>query len=380
MTIHTYIYKNGLWNKAFDTTQDSPNTLILLFASLPQEVVAAEVRNLSNLFPSSLMLGASTGGEIFADEVHEDTIVVSVVRFHSTKLQNHICRAIDNTNSYEDGVYIANALYEDDLQGIFVLSDGLHTNGSKLTEGIASVVGTKVVVSGGLAGDKDRFEKTWILSNGILCEGVVSAIGFYGDKVYFVAASKGGWDSLGLRRVVTKSQGNTLYELDGRPALEIYKRYLGDKAKELPASGLLFPLEIHEGGNGKERTVRTVLAVDERHQSITFAGDIPEGAYVTLMKANFNRLINGAEEAAELLDFSSYHHEPLLCIAISCVGRKLVLKSRIDEEIEAMEEMLPNNTNVIGFYSYGEISPLASGVCSLHNQTMTLTAIWEEDA
>ena len=275
---------------------------------------------------------------------------------------------------------IAQTLYRDNLKGIFILSDGLKTNGSKLTEGISSVLPSCVVVSGGLAGDKDKFEKTWIIVNGFLKESTVCAVGFYGDNIHFEAASKGGWDSLGLQRIVTKSKDNILYELDGKPALEIYKRYLGDKANELPASGLLFPLEIQENSDAKESKVRTVLAVDEANHSITFAGDIPQGAHVTFMKANFNRLVNGAGESAEMLSFSGYHDEPLLCIAISCVGRKLVLKSRIDEEIEAIQEVLPKSANIIGFYSYGEISPLASGRCSLHNQTMTLTAIWESYA
>lgn len=381
MRVETYIFKNGKWNEEFATSLDSQNTLILLFASLDEEKVRAEAQKISKLFPSSIMLGASTSGEIFKDEVYDDTIVVSIAKFHSTELKNHICKEIDNETSYEDGVDIAKKLYDTDLMGIFVLSDGLQTNGSKLTQGIASVVGSDVVVSGGLAGDKDRFEKTWVLSEGTIKEGTICAVGFYGKNVHFVAASKGGWDSLGLQRLVTKSKDNVLYELDGKPALEIYKRYLGEKAKELPASGLLFPLEIHEeNGNENERKVRTVLAVDEANQSITFAGDIPQGAHVTFMKANFNRLINGAGESAEMLDFSNYEEEPLLCIAISCVGRKLLLKSRIDEEIEAVEEVLPENAAVIGFYSYGEISPVASGTCSLHNQTMTLTAIWESDA
>ncbi len=376
MRVETYIFKNGKWNEEFATSLDSQNALILLFASLDGEKVRAEAQKISKLFPSSIMLGASTSGEIFKDEVYDDTIVVSIAKFHSTELKNHICKEIDNETSYEDGVDIAKKLYDTDLMGIFVLSDGLQTNGSKLTQGIASVVGSDVVVSGGLAGDKDRFEKTWVLSEGTIKEGTICAVGFYGENVHFVAASKGGWDSLGLQRIVTKSKDNVLYELDGKPALEIYKRYLGEKAKELPASGLLFPLEIHEdNGNENERKVRTVLAVDEANQSITFAGDIPQGAHVTFMKANFNRLINGAGESAEMLDFSNYEEEPLLCIAISCVGRKLLLKSRIDEEIEAVEEVLPEYAAVIGFYSYGEISPVASGTCSLHNQTMTLTAI-----
>lgn len=380
MNVRTHIYKQQKWDSQFEPLLDSKNTLILIFASLEEEIVQQEVLEIAKVFPSSIIFGASTSGEILNSEVYDESIVVSVTKFQSTTLHNHTCKTIGNDTSYEDGVSIAKRLNNDNLQGIFVLSDGLKTNGSKLTHGIASVLDSDVVVSGGLAGDKDKFEKTWIIDNGTLKESSVCAVGFYGDNIHFEAASKGGWDSLGLQRVVTKSKDNILYELDGKPALDIYKRYLGDKAKELPASGLLFPLQIKEEGNAEESKVRTVLAIDETNRSITFAGDIPQGAHVTFMKANFNRLVNGAGESAEMLDFSNYHGEPLLCIAISCVGRKLVLKSRIDEEIEAIEEVLPKNANIVGFYSYGEISPLASGRCSLHNQTMTLTAIWESDA
>ena len=380
MQTNLYIYKEQKWDNKFDISLDSANTLILIFSSLDQSKVQENVSNIATLFPNSIIIGASTSGEIFKEDVFDDTIIVSITKFQSTKLKNHICNTISNDTSYEDGVDIANKLYSDDLKGIFILSDGLSTNGSKLTDGICSVLKSSVVVSGGLAGDKDKFEKTWIIDRGTLKDSSVCAIGFYGENIHFEAASKGGWDSLGLRRTVTRSKDNILYELDGKPALEIYKRYLGDKAKELPASGLLFPLELREGSDTKESKVRTVLGIDESNQSITFAGNIPQGSQVTLMKANFNRLVDGAGKSAEALNLSKYTNEPLLCIAISCVGRKLVLKSRIDEEVEAVKEILPKNTNLLGFYSYGEISPLASGRCDLHNQTMTLTAIWESNA
>ena len=379
MKVATYLYNDKQWNKKFDISLDSKSTLILIFASLEEENVKEEVLKIAQLFPTSIISGASTSGEIFDDEVYDDAIVVSIAKFQSTTLKNHACKPISNETSYEDGVGIAKELFHDNLKAIFVLSDGLKTNGSQLTKGIASIVHADVVVSGGLAGDKDKFEKTWIIEKGILKDSFICAVGFYGDNVHFQAASKGGWDSLGLTRVVTKSRDNVVYELDGKPALEIYKRYLGDKAKELPGSALLFPLELKERIDAKDSKVRGVHGVNEDEQSIEFAGNIPEGSYVTLMKANLNRLVDGAGESAEMLNFLNYHNEPLLCIAISCVGRKLVLKSRIDEEIEAIEEVLPKNTNVIGFYSYGEISPLASGVCDLHNQTMTLTAIWESN-
>jgi len=378
MQTATYKYQNNQWDNNFDTTLDSKNSLIIIFSSIDPIIMKKELSNIINLFPSSIIIGASTSGEILHNEVLDDTIVVSITKFKSTRLKHLLCDSINNETSYKDGIAIANKLYKKDLKGIFILSDGLNTNGSKLTHGVSSILKSSVVVSGGLAGDKDRFEKTWVIQNGQLKESIVCSIGFYGNNIHFEAASKGGWNTLGLTRTVTKSKDNILYELDDKPALEIYKRYLGDKAKELPASGLLFPLELKENCcNNDETKVRTVLSIDESKQSITFAGDIPQNSKVTLMKANFNRLINGAEKSAESLNFDNYNDEPLLCIAISCVGRKLVLKSRIDEEIEAVKDVLPKNTNLIGFYSYGEISPLTSGICDLHNQTMTLTAIWE---
>jgi len=374
-----YKYKNGNWNNEFDISLDSRNTIIMIFASLSEDKVKEEVLKIDNIFSRSVIIGASTSGEIFQDEVFDDTIVISISKFQSTKLQHLSCNTINNETSYTDGVGIAKKLYENDLKGIFILSDGLKTNGSKLTQGISSVLKSSIVVSGGLAGDKDRFEKTWVIENGMLKEFTICAVGFYGENIYFEAASKGGWNTLGLSRTVTKSKDNILYELDDKPALQIYKRYLGEKAKDLPASGLLFPLELKENANAQESKVRTVLSIDESSQSITFAGDIPQNSKVTLMKANFNRLVAGAEKSAESLNLSKYNNEPLLCIAVSCVGRKLLLKSKIDEEIEAVKDVLPKNTNLIGFYSYGEISPLESGLCDLHNQTMTLTAIWESD-
>ena len=305
---------------------------------------------------------------------------MAIIQFETTKIKV-VKKPISSVkHSYKYGADIATELLNDELKGIFVLSDGLHINGSKFTKGISSVIPNEIVVTGGLAGDDERFEATWVIVNKEARSGFITAVGFYGDNIHIAHGSQGGWDSLGIERIVTKSEENILYELDSQPALEIYKRYLGDKANELPASGLLFPLEIKPTYESEESTVRTILAVDEKAQSITFAGDIPEGSYVTFMKANYDRIIDGASLAAEKVKMDAYNDEPLLSIAISCVGRHLILKQRTEEELEAVLEILPPAAKQIGFYSYGEISPLASGKCDLHNQTMTLTLIWETDA
>jgi hypothetical protein len=207
--------------------------------------------------------------------------------------------------------------------------------------------------------------------------GFVTAVGFYGDRIHIGHGSKGGWDRFGPERRVTKSRGSILFELDGRPALQLYKEYLGERANGLPATGLLFPLALRCDQSDSKSLVRTILAVNEGEQSLTFAGDIPEGAFAQLMKANYDRLVQGASEAASSTKLSGDGDSSTLAIAISCVGRRLVLGERTEEETEATLDVLPKGTQQIGFYSYGEISPYTTGTCDLHNQTMTLTTLSE---
>ena len=374
-----YSYQ-GAWNMPLNSTLDSKNTLVIVFGTSKTEIINEPIQELFHNFPNSKIVGASTAGEILQDELLEESLVVAVMQFDTTEVEIAIQSLSQPDDSYASGVNIANALKGDDLKAVFILSDGLLVNGSKLTQGIASVLSKDVVVTGGLAGDDDRFKETWVIAEGKAVPGYITGVGLYGDHIHVAHGSKGGWDRLGMERVVTKSKDNVLYELDGHPALEIYKKYLGEKADGLPATGLLFPLELKADSKTTESKVRTILAVDEKENSITFAGDIPEGSYVTLMKANFDRLVHGAEDAAKEALLDTYNDETILSIAISCVGRRLVLKQRIEEELEATLDVLPGKTEQIGFYSYGEISPLLSGTCDLHNQTMTLTLLWEDDA
>ncbi|MCA9986556.1 MAG: FIST C-terminal domain-containing protein, partial [Anaerolineales bacterium] len=234
-----------------------------------------------------------------------------------------------------------------------------------------------VTVTGGLAGDGPHFKTTWVMHNDVISSGMIAAVGFYGERIVLDHGSQGGWDIFGPERLVTRADGPILYELDGKPALELYKTYLGERAAELPAAALLFPLALRNDASDESQIVRTILAIDEAQQSLTFAGNIPEGSRAQLMKANFDRLIDGALGAAEQLDSQQACQGDKLAIAISCVGRRLVLGERTEEELEATLETLPAGTKQIGFYSYGELSPFGSGQCDLHNQTMTLTTISE---
>jgi len=364
------------WSQQPLPALDSEHSLVIVFGLSADEAIAAAVAELAAAYPKATLIGCSTAGEVFERQLLDDSLTVAVLKFGHTSLQV-VDAAIDAVDgSFEAGREIAAGLLGEDLRGVFVLSDGLAVNGSELIRGLNEVLPEQVIVTGGLAADGDRFEHTQVMVDGKTGSGKACAVGFYGDSIRIGYGSKGGWDIFGIERKVTRSEGNTLYELDGQPALALYKKYLGDRAAGLPATGLLFPLSVRDSGQ-QESVVRTILSVDEEQQSITYAGTIPEGSMTRLMRANFDRLIDGACDAGSEAADGIAAQPPLLTIAISCIGRRLVLGERSEEEIEATLDMLPAGTRQIGFYSYGELSPLASGRCDLHNQTMTLTTIGE---
>jgi hypothetical protein len=360
------------WSAPLPVALDSDRTLVLVFGASRLAGDPRALRELAQAFPRARMIGCSTAGEIQQNRVSDDGAIVAVARFDAVTLRAVTAPTGPGPASFAAGEQVAHALAAPDLRAIFVLSEGLDVNGSELVRGINSAAPASVVVTGGLAADGERFRKTWIFDGGDPRSGCVAAVGLYGDRLGVTHASKGGWDIFGVERRVTRSAGNVLFELDGKPALRLYKEYLGDRASGLPATALLFPLAMRAEDGTAKQLVRTVLGVDEATQSLTFAGDVPTGSLVQLMRANFDRLVQGAADAA-LAARPRREASPVLSIAISCVGRRLVLGERTEEELDATMDALPSGARQVGFYSYGEISPFVSGPCDLHNQTMTLT-------
>jgi hypothetical protein len=356
---------------------DPSPSLVFLFGSsdlLADEAVGKELRS---FYPEASFFGCSTAGEIRDTEVYDGKLVVTAVRFDHTTVEGAVAHVSDAGESFEAGERLARALSREGLAHVIVLSDGINVNGSELVAGLMRNLPANVTVTGGLSGDGDRFEETKVLWNDRLESHSIAAVGLYGDRLSVGYGSLGGWDAFGPERLVTRSEGNVLYELDGRSALQLYKEYLGEHADGLPATGLLFPLSIRTETDATP-VVRTILSVDESNQSLTFAGDVPQGAYSRLMKANFNRLLDGAAGAAGTTHEALDGLEPQLALLISCVGRKLVLKQRVEEEVEAVRDVLGEGAVLTGFYSYGEISPFTPNArCELHNQTMTITALSE---
>jgi hypothetical protein len=335
------------------------------------------MRTVRRAHPGAYICGCSTAGEVHDRSVLDDSVVVTAVQFDGTPIRTAQATISGPEESYEAGQKLASAIPHEGLVHTFVLSDGLQVNGSELVNGLVSRLPEGIAVTGGLSGDGARFAETLVCANGEVRSRQIIIIGFYGDRLRVGFGSMGGWDPFGPERRITRAKGNVLFELDGRSALDLYKEYLGRHADGLPASGLLFPLALRQDSS-TEAVVRTILAVNEADKSMTFAGDMPEGTWARLMRANFDRLVDGAAGAASKSRDSLRAGNSELAILISCVGRKLVLKQRVEEEVEGVMEVLGKQTVATGFYSYGEISPFTpQAKCALHNQTMTVTTLSE---
>lgn len=355
--------------------------LVLFFGERASVARGACFRALREAFPGAKILGCSSGGQFNAKTICDSRVLGVAVKFHHAQFEIATINSCDFPDSEACGRALGQSLKRPDLKAVLVISDGLQVNGSKLVVGLTQSVGTDVVVSGGMAGDGTVFEDTLVFGNAEGCSGAIAAIGFFGSDFEIRTGSAGGWDVFGPRRRITKSSGNVLFELDGRPALELYERYLGaDEVRELPGSGLLFPLRIDDPATSGHDVVRTILAIDRELGSVTFAGDMPEGWTAQLMRGSFDRLVDGAADAARQ---SALHDNELsgLSVLISCIGRRLLMGQRAVDEVDAAAEELARNHAMIGFYSYGEISPHAvSGFSQLHNQTMTVFSIYERPA
>ena len=342
---------------------------------------------LARAFPSARRVGCSTAGEISAEGVSGGSLVVTAVSFDRPSFVAASTVFHGQDDSSGAGARLAGALLgargqdASRLTAVFVLGQGVDINGSALIAGMTGRLGPGVALSGGLAGDEGAFRRTWVLHDGAVSDRALVAVGFDGDAFDVARGSFGGWRSFGPARRATRVSGNVLHELDGQPALGLYKRYLGEYARDLPASGLLFPFALLNEDRSDAGLIRTPLAVDEESGSITLAGDVPPDAWLRLMHASTDALVDGAETAA-LAARAAWAGEPddreSLALLVSCVGRKLVMGDAVEEEVEAVSSVLGPACVLAGFYSNGEIGPYGeAGDCRLHNQTMTVTRIRE---
>lgn len=393
------------WSSVFPAV-NSPQTLVLIFGPADWQAYADALMGLKNYYSQAILIGCSGHGSIAEGNLSDEALVVSITRFHTTQLRLSTYQLNQTSDSFIAGQSLAKNLDDPQLKAILVLSDGLKTNGTALSEGLNQHLQQPVTIAGGLSADSLKFKSTWVIANQLPQSDLVCGLGLYGESIHCHSLARDGWNTFGPERLVTSATGNQLYSLDGRPALELYKHYLGERASELPGASLHFPLAIRYPGR-PHRVIRTTLGIDEASQSLMFAGDIPEGSTAQLVRGSTHNLLDGAYTASQYL--ANITQAPpiqtMLLLTISCAARRLVMLEDTELELAAACSAFPKNIKQIGYYSFGELSPrnlaleiapssdiftsqnATSGIskptaslCELHNQTITLTAIYEQSA
>jgi len=358
--------------------------IVFIFGTVKALVDGEFLCPLRQLYPNAKIVGGSSAGNIQDNYLSTDEIVASAIYFENSRIEVSTKELSDTKNSFEIGKEVLDELHTkgDDLKHILIFSDGIHINGSMLVRGFTDNVQKRVPISGGLFGEETaNFRETYAVPDSEAKKNYVIGVGLYGDNLLIRSGSSAGWEDFGAERIITKSTGNVVYEIDGQPALNLYRKYLGELAKELPASGLRFPLNIWRNDEDIP-VIRTLFSINEEENSLTFVGDVPQNYKARLMKTNIDGLIDGAEKAVRMTRYredSDTKDSQSLCIAVSCIGRRLVLNQLVEEEIDVLKEYLGDNMSIIGFYSFGEIAPFSRELksCRFHNQTMTITVIEE---
>jgi hypothetical protein len=350
--------------------------LVLVFGSVKRFGDAKLASFLKERYPTAQIVGCTTSGEINPSGVFDDSVQITAILWEKTMQRVAHVKMSGMQNSFETAAGIAKQLKADSLRTVLVFSDGLNVNGSELLLGFQSVLGDIPIV-GGLAGDGGAFVKTLQLFNDSVSDNLVIAVGLYGNNLITASGALGGWKPYGPPRKITRSQKNVVYEMDGKPALPLYRMYIGEHyAKGLPGTGLKFPFAIIEEGKRDVEKVRTLLAIDSANNSLTFAGNVEEGETVRFCQTTHDRLVEGAGGAAHLVTGNlkgANMSQPGLALLVSCVGRKGVMAEQVADEVKMVQQILGSQTMLTGFYSYGELAPRPNTTDSvLHNQTMTI--------
>lgn len=358
-------------------------SLVLVFGSVKRFGESRLNALLRTRYPAAQLVGCTTSGEISGSgEVFDDSLQITAIQWEKATQRVVHTRMQGMQSSHEAAQQLASQLKADNLKTVLVFSDGLNVNGSELLEGFQSVLGDIPVV-GGMAGDNANFAKTLQLFNDVVTDNLIIAVGMYGEHLITASGALGGWKPYGPPRKITRAIKNVVYEMDGKPALPLYRMYIGEHfAKGLPGTGLKFPFAIIEDGKKEVEKIRTLLAVNPAENSLTFAGNVEEGETVRLCQTSHEKLVEGAGGAArhiqQLLNGAESTQQGL-ALCVSCVGRKLVMAHQITDEVRTVQQIMGPRTAIAGFYSYGEFCPRPNTSDNvLHNQTMTIGYISED--
>ena len=375
MKIENLQLKFGNWEKLTNAYDISDVNLVIVHGKTNEFENDEHFYYLKKRYPDAEIIGCSSDELVLKNNIPNSEMVACAISFNSSRIVLKSISGTDDNDASDLSYNLIKKFDSNGLKHIFLLADGLKFNGSDIVKGLNKSI--DIPKTGGLAADGTRVEKSLVMANAPASQNIIAAIGFYGDKLTIKSSSVGGWKEFGTPRIVTKSSKNTLYELNGEPIIEYYKRYFGSGYDFIKDIAFKFPFGIKKY-DLDEPIIRTAIRINYDDNSVTTSGDIPEGYIAQIMKPDIDMLIDGAGEAAKIAQVDS--RALSLGLVTSCEGRRSVLRQLVQDEVEKVATTLGDNVNLVGFYSYGEISPYQNGINKtlFHNQTMTITVVSEE--
>ena len=371
-------------DEAVNAISNSPQ-ILFVFADrdYDREALLAGVTSVCGNVP---MVGGTTAGELSTKGFSLNSVVVMALNSETLDFTTGIGRKMseDENRCGKDLIDDISKKHSfDDALSLLVFPDGMGGDGCKVIDGINSALSQKLEIIGGCLGDGDAFGHTYQFYNGKVYEDAIPGVLISGNGKFSTGIGvRSGFESIGNKMFCTESDGNIVKRIDGIKALDLYRELLGDeRTKRLPGIFLEYPFGLIDEKvsiSGEEYfQLRCGLTADESDGSITCAGSIPEGSAITITTGSRGDLINGAKLAAEQAKASLGDATPKFIMVFSCVGRKLVLGRRVEEEIAIVKKTIGNDVPLIGFYTYGEIGPIdkkRNSLCEakFHNETLVI--------
>lgn len=344
----------------------------LLFAGIDfehQQLLDA----IDDAWPGIELIGCTTDGELSSSlGFRDDSISILLFASDTIDFASGLGRglSVDTEVACQQAVEQARAKTEREPRLCITTPEGLTVSGQMTVEALRNALGQDVDLFGGLAADHRKYESTRQFCGRQVVSDSVPILLLSGPLFYSFGVASG-WKAIGDPGMITRSQGNVVYEIDGAPAVEFYRRFLG---KEFKLSTDI-PLIILNDAEEPEYLRSSSGCVDEETGAITYQSDVPEGIRAQLSITDRAAILEGCEESIrKALQGFPGNKKPEAAVIVSCSARKLLLGTKISEEFRILRENVGPNLPVCGFYSFGEIGPQKSDSTKpiMHDQTFTM--------
>jgi hypothetical protein len=351
--------------------------LLIVFCSSSYDTPAL-VEAIGSAAPDVAMVGCSTAGEIATSGPGESSVVVTALGGDGFSVSTEVARdaPADLRAAGAHAASCIEALEPREHRALLLLTDGLAGDQTLIVRGAYSVVGAQVPLVGGCAGDDLKMAHTEQLHGGEVLSGAVVAAAIGSDAPLGIGV-RHGWQRVGEPMVVTRSADNRVYELEGRPALDVYfERLDAPEEARRDAGAFVRFAQVHPLGlaSRSEEHVRFIGDADFTGRSLGCIAEVPQGSLAWLMEGDDASVLEATDAACADALAALDGNPPLGLLAFDCIARRGVLgDDGIRSEVERVTAR-GGGAPVAGFYTYGEIAR-TRGINGFHNQTLVVLAL-----